>query len=106
MLRPKKKHLRARARQILASPSVKSPTRLAGIRRSASSSLEPEADFSTHGAVLKQTLLGLYLSGRLTSVMVVSLANLVTKAGGHGVEDIGRDLVHSRNSTRALKRSL
>eukprot|EP00959_Pyramimonas_sp_CCMP1952_P019043 402367-Pyramimonas_sp.AAC.1 len=38
--------------------------------------------------------------------MVVHLSHLISKAGGQGVADIGRDLVHSRNSTRALKTAL
>eukprot|EP00959_Pyramimonas_sp_CCMP1952_P019166 405145-Pyramimonas_sp.AAC.1 len=38
--------------------------------------------------------------------MVVHLAHLISRAGGQGVSDIGRDLVHSRNSSRALKRTL
>eukprot|EP00959_Pyramimonas_sp_CCMP1952_P457931 9475775-Pyramimonas_sp.AAC.1 len=51
-------------------------------------------------------MIGLYLSGRLTACMLVRLSRLITNAGGAGVEDLARDLVHSRNSTRVVQNAL
>ena len=58
-----------------------------------------EAD---HPQKLRAFLLGLFYSGEISAVLIVKLSLLITRAGGKGLEDLGRDIKHSKNSTRLM----
>eukprot|EP00959_Pyramimonas_sp_CCMP1952_P403929 8464093-Pyramimonas_sp.AAC.1 len=61
-------------------------------RKLASAALRNNADTSDYPKMLRHTLLGLFFTGELTATLLVRLCFLITRAGGDGVSDLGREL--------------
>ena len=69
-------------------------------------SKDEQVDEGDAPEALRRALLGLYLSGNIPASMLVRLAYLITKAGGRGVGNLGRDLKHNKNAARLVTKCL
>ena len=75
------------------------PPRPSAARKAASQlRVASEAD---HPQKLRAFLLGLFYSGEISAVLIVKLSLLITRAGGKGLEDLGREIKHSKKRVEA-----